>query len=180
MGGADKALLPLDGQPLIAHVLDRFTPQVGAVAVSANGEADRFSGFGLPVLADRPGHLGEGPVAGLIAGLDWAAGQGARWLATVSCDMPFLPGDLVARLAAGAGGRAVMARSGERLHPTAALWPVEARAIVAARFARGERRLRAALEAPGIVTFEDDPDPFANINTPADLATAATRLRGPA
>lgn len=176
MGGADKALLPLDGRPLIDHVLARFAPQVGALAISANGPAARFDGQGLPVLADAEGHLGEGPLAGLIAGLDWAAGQGAAWLATVSCDMPFLPGDLVARLAADGAPRGAMASSGGRLHPTAALWPVDARQIVAARFAAGERRLRAALQDPAEVAFPDSPDPFANINAPADLAAAAARL----
>lgn len=178
MGGADKALLSLGGRPLLGHVLDRFAPQVGALALSANGAGARFADFGLPVLPDAPAHRGDGPLAGLIAGLDWAAAQGAGWLATVSCDMPFLPADLVARLAAAAGGRAVMAASGGRLHPTAALWPVAARAIVAARFAGGERRLRAALEAPGVADFAELPDPFTNINTPADLTTAEARLGG--
>lgn len=176
MGGADKALLPLDGRPLIDHVLARFAPQVGALAISANGPAARFDGQGLPVLADAEGHLGEGPLAGLIAGLDWAAAQGAAWLATVSCDMPFLPRDLVVRLAAGGAARGAMAASGGRLHPTAALWPVGARQIVAARFAAGERRLRAALQDPAEVAFADSPDPFVNINAPADLAAAAARL----
>lgn len=176
MGGADKALLPLGPAPLIAHVSARFAPQVAGLAISANGPAARFEALGVPVLPDAEDHQGAGPLAGLIAGLDWAARQGAGWLATVSCDMPFVPQDLVARLAAAAAGRPAMARAGGRLHPTAALWPVAARQIVAARFAAGERRLRAALHDPQPVDFHDDPDPFANINAPADLAAAAARL----
>lgn len=169
MGGADKALLMLAGRPLLAHVMARLAPQVEALAVSANGDAARFAAFGLPVLTDAPDHLGAGPLAGVLAGLDWAAGLGAERLLVVAVDTPFLPTDLAARLGATPG--AAFAASAGRDHPSVALWPVDGRAQLAALFALGERRLRAALAGATRVEFVS-PDPFFNINSPADLAAA--------
>ncbi|MEZ5686863.1 MAG: NTP transferase domain-containing protein, partial [Paracoccaceae bacterium] len=97
MGGIDKALLPLMGRPLVDHVLTRLAPQLGPIAISANGNPARFEPWGLPVLRD--GFMGEGPLAGLMAGLGWAEAQGAKALVTVAVDTPFVPADLVARLA---------------------------------------------------------------------------------
>lgn len=174
MGGVEKALLDLGGRPLAAHVAGRLGPQVGALALSANGPAAAYAGLGLPVLADGPGARGEGPLAGVLAGLAWAEDIGAEALVTVACDTPFLPRDLVARLAAHPGG--AFARSAGRDHPTAALWPCAARARLAALFAGGERRMRGALAGAQAVEFAASPDPFANLNTPEDLAAAATRL----
>jgi len=173
MGGADKALLPLAGQPLLAHVLARVAPQVATMAVSANGEAARLAGFGLPVLADAPGCAGEGPLAGVLAGLNWAAATGAERLLVVPCDTPFLPADLAARLAAAPA--AAFAAAGGRDHASVALWRVADRAALAALFAGGERRLRAALAGAARVEFAA-PEAFANINTAADLAQAEARL----
>lgn len=183
MGGRDKAFVTLAGRPLVAHVLDRFAPQVGAVAISANGDAARFTRFAIPVLPDAAEHTGEGPLAGVLAGLAWAAAQGADMMATVPVDLPFLPRDLVMRLHAGtrsegAGGAAVATCRG-RLHPTSALWPVEARADLLALFATGERRMRMALAGAVEVDFDIDEsgnDPFQNLNTPQDLARAEARL----
>ncbi|RWR51356.1 molybdenum cofactor guanylyltransferase [Sinirhodobacter ferrireducens] len=175
MGGVAKALLPLSGRPLAAHVIARLAPQVGALALSANGDPVRFAGFGLPVLADLPGEVGEGPLAGLRAGLRWAAAEGAGALVTAATDTPFLPGDLVARLAA-PGGAAFATWRG-RAHYTAALWPLSEAARIGALFAAGERRLRVALGTATEVAFDDLPeDPFANLNTPEDLAAAAVRI----
>lgn len=174
MGGLEKALLDLGGRPLAAHVAARLGPQVGALALSANGPAAGYAGLGLPVLPDAPEARGEGPLAGVLAGLVWAEGLGAEALVTVACDTPFLPEDLVARLARHPGG--AYARAGGRDHPTAALWPCAARGALAARFAGGERRMRAALSGAHPVEFAAPPDPFANLNTPEDLAAAAARL----
>jgi molybdopterin-guanine dinucleotide biosynthesis protein A len=118
MGGADKALLRLAGQPLVTHAAERLEPQVERLALSANGDPARLAFTGLPVLADP---LGAGPLAGVLAALDWAAPLGADAVVSVPVDTPFLPGDLVPRLwLAGDGGLAV-ARCGDRLHPTCAL-----------------------------------------------------------
>lgn len=177
--GAEKALVALAGRPLVAHVAARLAPQVAVLALSANGDAARFAALGLPVLPDLPGEAGEGPLAGLRAGLAWAATERAEALVTVATDTPFLPRDLVARLVAAArGGQPAHAVSGGRAHYTAALWPLTMGPAVAARFAAGERRLRACLEGAAIVSFEGPPDPFANLNTPEDLAAAEAWLRG--
>ena len=95
--GADKALMPLGGRPLVQWVAESFGPQVEDLALSANGDAARFAFLGLPVLADAQV---QGPLSGVLAGLHWAAAQGATALVTVPCDGPFVPPDLVPRQAA--------------------------------------------------------------------------------
>ena len=93
MGGADKALLPLGGRPMLAHCLQRLAPQVDRIAISANGEPARLAGFGLPVLADSvPGY--PGPLAGVLAAMDWAAEAGAGGVVSLAADTPFAPADL--------------------------------------------------------------------------------------
>jgi molybdopterin-guanine dinucleotide biosynthesis protein A len=181
MGGGDKALRRLGERPLLAVVLERFAPQVGALALSANGDPARFAAFDLPVVADPlPGALG--PIAGIAAGWIFARGlrPPAALLATVPVDTPFLPRDLVARLAAAlaaapAAGIAVAA-SGGRVHPVAALHRVEDPARLVAGLADGSlRRMMAWIETRRavVVDFPADPvDPFANLNTEADLAAA--------
>lgn len=175
LGGADKALLPLAGRPLLAHVVACLAPQVAALALSANGDAARFAEYGLPVLADASGRVGEGPLAGVLAGLDWAAGLGAERLLVSAVDTPFLPADLAVRLGAAPG--AAYAACAGRDHPSIALWPVAGRAQLAALYAAGERRLRAALAGAERVEF-DGPEYFFNINTPDDLAAAEGFLAG--
>lgn len=172
MGGADKALLPLNGRPLVAHVLDRLAAQVGAVAISANGDPARLAAFGLPVLPDA---LSRGPLSGVLAGLRWAAGQGADALLTVPVDAPFLPRDLVACLVAAAGdGAPVMAESGGRVHPVTALWPVALVASLEEFLASGAKPKVmdfAAIHGARTARFSD-PAAFANLNTRQDIADA--------
>jgi len=103
--GIDKALAPLAGQPLIAHVAARLDPQVDALFVNANGDLARFRGIGRAIVADAGARPGGGPLAGVAAALAYASLLGAQWLATAPCDAPFLPLDLVARLAAAAERR---------------------------------------------------------------------------
>jgi molybdenum cofactor guanylyltransferase len=176
MGGGDKGLRRLAGQPLIGHVMGRLAPQVAALAISGR---DGVAGFGLPVLADSVAGQ-PGPLAGVLAAMDWAAGLGAAQVVTVAADTPFIPRDLVARLAA-AGDVAVAASAdgaeGVRVHPVCALWPVRLREGLRAALAAGERRvgLWAAQHGAVEVVFAAVPfDPFFNINTPADLALAET------
>jgi len=180
MGGADKPLLMLDDRPLLAIILARLTPQAGQVAVNANGDPARYAEFGLPVRGDSlPDH--PGPLAGVLAALDWALSIRAPHVVTVAGDTPFFPIDLGARLLAARGptGLALAAStcgSGPaRDHPTFGLWPVALRDDLAATLARGEGRVRsfAARHQPGLAVWDSRPfDPFTNINTPDDLARA--------
>jgi molybdopterin-guanine dinucleotide biosynthesis protein A len=183
MGGGDKCLRPLAGRPILDHVLGRISPQVGAVALSANGGAERFAAWTLPVLADGvPGH--PGPLAGILAGMRWAARvhpEAARIL-SVPSDTPFLPADLVARLQAAEGGSAdaiVIAASAGRRHPVVALWPVALADALEAALRAGERKVGAFAVNYRCVAADFDAvsgDPFLNINRPEDLAAAEARL----
>ena len=126
MGGGDKGLLPLGDSTILGHVVDRLSPQVSRLALNANGDPARFAALGLPVLPDSvEGYAG--PLAGVLAGLDWAAGEGASHLVTAAADTPFFPGDLVPRLIAAAedqGKPIALARTANGRHPTFCLWPV--------------------------------------------------------
>jgi molybdenum cofactor guanylyltransferase len=184
MGGGDKSLRLLGGRPLLAHAIERLAPQVESVVLNANGDPGRFAAFGLPVVADSVPDF-AGPLAGILAGLDWAAAEhpDCEAVVSVATDAPFLPRDLVARLAAAveAGGADLAcAASGGRAHPVFGLWPVRLRedlrhAVVAEGVRKvdvwtGRHRL---VEVP----FADRPvDPFFNANRPEDLETAAALL----
>ncbi len=178
MGGGDKALRVVGGQAVLARLVARLLPQVEQLVLNANGDPARFAEFGLPVagddVPDRPG-----PLAGVLAGLDWAARftPGLRWVVTVPGDAPFLPEDLVARLHAGLGGAALAcAASGGRAHPVAALWPVALRHdLRRALTEEGVRKVGAYVgrHGPAVVEWPvGRVDPFFNVNTPADLADA--------
>jgi molybdenum cofactor guanylyltransferase len=173
MGGGDKGLLPLGQGTVLDAVLGRIGPQLGPLAINANGDPARFARFGLPMLPDGlPGFLG--PLAGVLAAMDWALAQRAEWVVTVPSDTPFLPPDLVARLSE-PGASVVIAATDDRLHPTCALWSVTLRDDLAQTLARGERKVRDFTNRHGaaVVSFgPGPPDPFFNINTPADLAQA--------
>lgn len=182
MGGGDKGLLLLRGRRLVDHVIERLAPQLGALAINANGDPARLAHLGLPVIGDSlPGR--PGPLAGVLAGMEWAAAMGACSLITVAADTPFLPGDLVARLQAAAGASAsgiALAASPDangqiRRHPTCGLWPVALRAALRRDVQQGERRAGRWAEARGAALALFDSargDPFFNINTPDDLAQA--------
>ncbi|SIS58751.1 molybdenum cofactor guanylyltransferase [Roseivivax lentus] len=193
MGGGDKGLLPLGEGRLIDRVLARLRPQVGAIALNANGDPARFADLGLPVipdtLADHPG-----PLAGVLAGLDWAAATGAETIVTVAADTPFFPRDLVARLQEAAAGMThplVLAattgdaetksrsRSGLIRHPTFGLWPVALRDDLRAALQDGLKKVVLWTERHGgreAVFPGGDVDPFFNVNTPDDLARAEALL----
>lgn len=182
MGGGDKGLLRLGDETLLARVIDRLAPQVAGLALNANGDATRFDGLGLPVLPDSvAGH--PGPLAGVLAGLDWAAGQGAETIVTAAADTPFFPCDLVPRLLLAAEGMdhplALAATPdparGMSRHPTFGLWPVALRDDLRAALHAGTRKVVAWTDAQHgrLAVFEAGRiDPFFNVNTPEDLARA--------
>jgi molybdopterin-guanine dinucleotide biosynthesis protein A len=178
MGGGDKCLLPLAGRPLLAHVIARLTPQVGPLALNANGDPARFAAFGLPVVPDPVGG-NLGPLAGILAALTWHRGQGfaGDWVATVAADTPLIPHDLVARLAAARdGNHVILAASRGRVHYPIGLWSTTLAGDLAAwlrsdksRAVRGwvERHRWRQVDLAGA---KGGLDPFVNVNGPADLA----------
>lgn len=180
MGGGDKPLIALGGRPMLAHVIDRLAPQVAALALSVNGDPARFAAFGLPALADEAADR-PGPLAGMLAGLDHAAARGLPLVAVAPGDTPFLPQDLVARLAGALRGAPLAyAVAGGRDHPACALIRVELRAPLRAALAAGVRRVGDWMRDMGAAEAEfPDPEAFFNVNRPADLALAEARLAGP-
>ncbi len=187
MGGGDKGLHHVAGRRLIDHVIARLAAQCGPLAINANGDPARFGEFGLPVLSDNlPDH--PGPLAGVLAGLDWAAAIGAGAIVTAAADTPFFPPDLVERLQAAAGpsGLALAASADEtgrmRAQPTFGLWPVALREDLRTALQGGLRKIVLWTDShgAGMAEFPSQPfDPFFNVNTPQDLATAE-RLMGAA
>lgn len=177
MQGADKPLMTLGGQPLIAHVLTALWAPGRPMAISANGDTQRLAAFGLPVLADRAADF-PGPLEGILNGLIWARTLGAGHLITAPADCPFLPADLAGRLMARAGaGTIVHARAGGRDHPTLALWPLAAIPALEAALAEGKNRLMRFVEDFGTLAVDwPEEDAFLNINTPEDLAHAEALL----
>jgi len=175
LGGVDKALVNLAGGPLIALALAALAPL--ATAISANGDPARFAAFGRPVLADGD-FVGAGPLAGLLAGLDWAANLGAEALLTVPCDTPFIPRDLAGAL----WPSPARACSSGKAHHLVALWPVAARAALRAWLSGANPRHVARFADSLAMREVDFPartwDPFLNINTPEDLARARALIHG--
>jgi len=175
MGGVDKGLVELDGRPMVAHVIERLSPQVGTIVINANQNADRYAAFGVPVVADAVQGF-AGPLAGLHAGL---ARTSTRYAATVPCDSPFLPGDLVARLGAGlaaADAQLAVARTFEQPHPVFALVRTDVLAHLAAFLSGGGRKIDAWYASLRIVevAFDDCAEAFRNINTRDELDAART------
>jgi molybdopterin-guanine dinucleotide biosynthesis protein A len=180
MGGVDKGLVELAGRPLVGHVLARFAPQVGELLINANQNLDRYAAFGYPVVPDAVGGF-AGPLAGLHAGLTRAA---TDYAATVPCDSPFLPADLVARLyaaLAAAGAQLAVARTFDQPHPVFCVARRDVLPHLEAFLAGGGRKIDAwyATLSVALVPFDDEAQAFRNINT-ADELTDADRLRGPA
>ena len=186
MGGGDKGLRLLGGRPVLDHVIARVKPQVADLAINANGDAGRFADWRLPVVPD-PIADNPGPLAGVLAGLDWAAAAvpGATHVASFPCDAPFVPLDLVARLAevlVEQGADMACARSDGRNHPVVGLWPIALRsALRAALVDEGVRKVDIWTARYRLATanFEATPaDPFFNANKPDDLAAAERLLTG--
>jgi len=184
MGGGDKPLRLLAGRPLLDHVIDRLRPQVAGLVLNANGDPARFAAYGLPVVADSvPDYAG--PLAGVLAGLDWTAQNrpDCPMIVSAPTDSPFLPANLVFRMMQAIeaeGADLACAASGGQAHPVIGLWPV--RLCEDLRHALVEEGLRkvdvwTARYRLAVVPFPDAPvDPFFNANRPEDLAAAAALL----
>lgn len=192
MGGGDKGLLRLGGLSILDHVIDRLRPQVSGLVLNANGDPARFAGFGLPVIADSIDGF-AGPLAGVLAGLDYAADQGAETIVTAAADTPFFPTDLVARLVQAAEGQTQplvlaatprgveqtksMSRGGHVRHPTFGLWPVALRDDLRAALAGGLKKVVLWSDAHGgREAMFDAETAFFNVNTPEDLAEAEAMI----
>lgn len=194
--GADKRTLPLAGRPLLAHVAARLAPQVSALAVALDREtAARLAAGGAPDLAAAMPSgatvltdaldTREGPLAGVLAGLRWAAERGAPRLLTVPVDTPLLPADIVARLSAAVTDDEIaVAATGGRVHHTVALLPSGLADDLAAFLAGDDRRVRSFLARHTVHTVDIQPlvlagrsvDSLQNLNTPTDLDAAEAAL----
>ena len=180
MGGGDKGLCTVGGKAILAQVIERVRPQVDALVLNANGDPARFAAFDLPVVPDSVPDF-AGPLAGVLAGLDWAAAHHpqAHYVVTAPADGPFLPRDLVRHLAdtlAAEDAELVTAASGAQTYPVVGLWPVTLRTALRDALTKEgmhkvdawTRRFRRAA-----ATFPAEPvDPFFNANTPEQLAEA--------
>jgi molybdopterin-guanine dinucleotide biosynthesis protein A len=180
MGGGDKARIRIGGVTILQRVLARFQPQCAGTIVNANGDPARFADTGLTVVPDSVPDF-AGPLAGILAGLDWAAANrpDIADVASVPGDCPFLPGDLIERLSAARAAADVplaCARSGDWRHPVVGLWRVALRDDL--RHALIEEDLRkieiwTARHGIAVADWPDAPvDPFFNVNTPEDAAAA--------
>jgi molybdenum cofactor guanylyltransferase len=180
MGGGDKPMRQIGGRPILARVIARLTPQCDFLVLNANGDPSRFASFGLPVIPDSVENF-PGPLAGILAGLDWVAANrpGISWVLSAAADCPFLPRDLVFRLhqaCAEENAELAVAASAGQSHPVIGLWSVALReelrhALVVEDVRKIDRwtaRYRLAT-----VTWPAEPlDPFFNANTVDDIAEA--------
>ena len=185
MGGGDKGMRKLGGRPILDRILERVRPQVSALLINANGDPARFRRHGLPVMADVIAGF-QGPLAGVLTGLEWAAEhapRGTRFVASFATDAPFVPTDLVARLRAEvekAGAEMACAASAGRTHPVFGLWPIGLAGALRRAMEDDEMRKIDRWTARYDlveVDFPTDPiDPFFNINEPGNLDEAERLL----
>jgi molybdopterin-guanine dinucleotide biosynthesis protein A len=184
MGGGDKARIAIKGVTILDRVLATLSAQCPRMVINANGDPARFADTELPVVPDNViGH--PGPLAGVLAGLDWLAEQrlGIEWMASVPGDCPFLPDDLVERLHAARRAEGVplaCARSGEWRHPVVALWPVALREDLRKALVEEDlRKIEVWTARHGVAIADWSPvpvDPFLNVNTPEDVARAEAMI----
>ncbi len=180
MGGGDKPLRTIAGRSILAHVIERLAPQCDGLVINANGDPARFADYGLPVVADSVPDF-AGPLAGILAGLDWMAAHRPQteWLVSVAADTPFIPRDLVARLHEAREEQGVplaCAASGGWTHPVIGLWPVSLRDdLRRALTVEDERKIDRWTARHGCASAEwpvEPVDPFFNANRPEDLDEA--------
>ena len=179
MGGGDKALIRIGDGTILERAIATLAPQCAGLLLNANGELARFGRFGLPVAPDAVANF-AGPLAGILAGLDWVAANAPSiaWVASAPGDCPFLPTNLVAKLDAArtaSGLPLACARSGGRTHPVVGLWPVALREDLRRALGAGMRKIDAWTANYGVALADwpaEPIDPFFNVNTPQDAAEA--------
>ncbi|MCL4105103.1 UNVERIFIED_CONTAM: hypothetical protein GTU68_018810 [Idotea baltica] len=183
MGGGDKATIILGGLTMLDRIIDRFGPQVDRLVLNANGDPDRFTEFGLPVIPDTLDDY-PGPLAGVLAGMEYAALHHFDYIATVAADTPFFPADFVTSLietrdmdrkpialaASDEDGRIVR-------HPTFGIWPVSYRHDLKEALEEGLRKVVLWTDKHGAAQHVFPTGAFFNVNTPEDLAEAELRLK---
>ena len=177
MGGVDKGLVELAGRPMAAHALERHAPQVDALLINANQNLPAWQAFGHPVFGDDIGGF-AGPLAGLHAGLLRAQHP---FVVTAPCDSPFLPADLVERLAAalhGADAQLAVAKTFGQPHPVFCLCRRDLADHLGAFLAAGGRKIDRWYGSLKVVevAFDDEEAAFRNVNTRDELAEAARDL----
>jgi molybdopterin-guanine dinucleotide biosynthesis protein A len=176
MGGVDKGLQPFRGKPMVAHVIERFAPQVDELLINANRNPEAYARFGHRVIADEIEGF-AGPLAGFERGLAHAKGD---LVVTVPCDSPFLPTDLVARLRTELekhNAQLAVAKTGEQAHPVFCLMRRSVHGSLRDFLARGERKIDRWYSSLEVVEvpFDDEADAFLNINTREELANLEPR-----
>lgn len=190
MGGGDKALLEIGGETLLDRVIERLEPQVAEIVLNANGDPKRFARFGLPVVSDTVAGF-AGPLAGVLAGMRWAAPRGYTHVASAAGDTPFFPADLVVRLreALETNGQPIaMAATndperGHSEHPTFGLWPVALADNLEESLTIGNMRkviVWTSRHGCARAVFDEENYPFFNVNTPEDIIEAERILKGAA
>jgi len=180
MGGGDKTMRAIAGRPILDHVIERLAPQCASLILNANGDPARFDAWGLPVVPDDVPDF-AGPLAGVLAALDWSAlhHPAIEWVVSVAGDCPFLPRDLVARMQAERAmveAELAVAASGDQSHPVVGLWKVSLRdALRHALVVEECRKIDRWTARYKLVTTQwpvTPVDPFFNANTPDDVAEA--------
>jgi molybdopterin-guanine dinucleotide biosynthesis protein A len=180
MGGGDKGLKTIGGQSILARIIATMTPQCAGLLVNANGEAERLASLGFPVVPDDvPGFAG--PLAGILAGLDWIAAHqpDCGHAISIPTDTPLLPDDLVARLQKARlkeNADIACATSGGSTHPVIALWPVALRRDLRHALVDEDIRKIDRFTQRWKMAYADWPvepyDPFFNANEPRDIEAA--------
>jgi molybdopterin-guanine dinucleotide biosynthesis protein A len=180
MGGGDKPMRTIAGRTILERVIARLAPQCAGLILNANGDPARFASFGLPVIADSVADF-PGPLAGILAALDWTASQQpeVKFVLSAAADCPFLPRDLVERLEEAREAQdaeLAVAASGAQTHPVIGLWSValreQLRHALVVEDVRKIDRWTARYKLVTVSWPTTPLDPFFNANTVEDIAEA--------